>query len=185
MRFEAEILSHDLHALLGVPRGATADQIRSAYRQRARCSHPDLNPGDPDAGHRMALLNRAVRVLLDPGLRGDYERARRRFVGAARTRGGKNWFDHAESADVEWRSPEARPASPSTPGQCAFRRRVRHAGASVASRAEDALRRLGNDQRLMLAALCIALGSGLLVFAHPSNAFWTRAEPAQVGVTEP
>lgn len=185
MRFEAEILSHDLHALLGVPTGATADQIRSAYRQRARTSHPDLNPGDPDAGRRMALLNRAVRVLLDPAQRRDYERARRKFSGAAHERAAKNWFDQREFADVEWRRPDVRPASPSTPGQRAFRRRVRHAGASVASLAEDALRRLGNDQRLMLAALCIALGSGLLVFAHPSNAFWTRSEAAQVGVTEP
>lgn len=185
MRFEAEFLSHDLHALLGVPSGATREQIRAAYRLEARKSHPDLNPQDPDAGRRMALLNRAARVLLDPVLRADYERARRICAGKWSGEVSRSWFEHPESAEVEWRAPDARPAAPVTPGQRAFRRRVRHTSANVASRAQEALRRVGNEQRLVLAALCIAFGSGLLVFARPSNAFWTGAESAQMGVPEP
>jgi curved DNA-binding protein CbpA len=188
MRFEAEFLNQDLHALLGVPSGATSEQIRSAYRLRARKSHPDLNPQDPDAGRRMALLNRAVRVLLDPVLRGDYERARR---ASPRGRPGhppeasRSWFEYSEFGDIDWGSPDARPASPATPGQRAFRRRVRHSGAKLASRAQEALRNVGNEQRLMLAALCIALGSALLVFARPSNAFWSGSATAQIGTSEP
>jgi hypothetical protein len=46
------------------------------------------------------------------------------------------------------------------------------------------LRSVGNEQRLALAAFCIALGSGLLVWSHPSNAFWTRAS-AQSSSAQP
>lgn len=184
MRFEAEFLSEDLHALLGVPRDATREQVRSAYRLQARASHPDLNPQDPDAGRRMALLNRAARVLLDPVLRADYEQARSARLRPRAPRSGegsRSWFEYEESADVDWGVPESRPVAPVTPGQRAFRRRVRHTSGNVASRAQEVLRRVGNEQRLMLAALCIALGSGLLAFARPSNAFWTGAESAQIG----
>jgi curved DNA-binding protein CbpA len=188
MRFEAEFLNHDLHALLGVPGGATSEQIRSAYRLKARNSHPDLNPQDPDAGRRMALLNRAVRVLLDPVLRGDYERARRASLRAQpghAAEASRSWFECPDLGDLDWRGPETRPAPPATPGQRAFRRRVRHSGANLASRAQEALRKVGNEQRLVLAALCIALGSGLLVFARPSNAFWSGSATAQIGASEP
>lgn len=186
MRFEAEFLNHDLHALLGVSSGATSEQIRLAYRLRARRSHPDLNPRDPDAGRRMALLNRAVRVLLDPVLCGDYERARRASLQGRlehAPEAAPSWFDCSEPGDLDWRSPETQPAPPATPGQRAFRRRVRRSGAKLASRAQEALRSVGNEQRLLLAALCFALGSGLLVFARPSNAFWTGSTTAQIGAS--
>jgi DnaJ-class molecular chaperone len=173
MRFEAEFLKQDLHALLGVPSSATEQQIRAAYRQQARASHPDLNPHDPEAGQRMARLNRAARVLLDPALRRHYERARVRAAAGGQGPAGR-WYDAAETADVDWRGPDAAPAAPPTPAQRAFFRRVRPASAGFAARAQETLRRVGNEQRLALAAFCIALGSGLLVWSHPSNAFWTR-----------
>lgn len=186
MRFEAEILNHDLHALLGVSNSASTEQIRAAYRLQARASHPDLNPQDPEAGRRMALLNRAVRVLLDPALRRHYEHARRGVGGAgkAQSYGSQRWYEHPESGDVDWGAPDPKTAAPATPAQQAFRRRVRHTGAGMASRAQETLRRVGNEQRLALAALCIALGSGLLVWSHPSNAFWTRGA-TQTASAEP
>jgi curved DNA-binding protein CbpA len=174
MRFEAEFLKQDLHALLGVPSTATQEQIRAAYRQQARASHPDLNPHDPEAGQRMARLNRAVRVLLDPALRRHYEQARRVMAGVAQGPASR-WYDASGSADIDWGCPDSTPATPPTPAQRAFRRRVRPASAGFAARAQETLRGLGNDQRLALAAFCIALGSGLLVWSHPTNAFWSRA----------
>jgi tetratricopeptide (TPR) repeat protein len=45
--------------------GATADDIRSAYRRLARIMHPDVNPADAHAHLRFVTLNQAYQVLLD------------------------------------------------------------------------------------------------------------------------
>jgi curved DNA-binding protein CbpA len=85
----------NLYEVLGVASDASADEIRSAYRLRARQLHPD-NPGAPeDAEERMAELNHAYAVLHDPS----HRRAYAQSTGA----GGSSGLDsHSEaSAFVE------------------------------------------------------------------------------------
>src|SRR5580692_11980892 len=57
---------HDYYDTIGVPRKATADEIRKSYRKLARKHHPDLNPGDKSAEDRFKNVQEAYDVLSDP-----------------------------------------------------------------------------------------------------------------------
>jgi molecular chaperone DnaJ len=57
-------VAKDYYGILGVPRDATADDIKRAYRKLARQYHPDVNP-DPSAQERFKEINAAYEVLSD------------------------------------------------------------------------------------------------------------------------
>src|SRR5215813_13264665 len=63
----------DLYAILGLSKGASADQVRKAYRKLARKFHPDLNPGDKQAEERFKDLSLANDVLSDEKKRALYD----------------------------------------------------------------------------------------------------------------
>lgn len=68
--------SPDYYARLGVRPAASADEIRRAYRQKARETHPDHNPDDPRAAERFRRIKEAYRVLRDPERRARYDDVR-------------------------------------------------------------------------------------------------------------
>ncbi len=55
----------DPYEVLGVPRGASAAAIKSAYRKLAKKHHPDANKNDPKSAARFSELNSANEILGD------------------------------------------------------------------------------------------------------------------------
>lgn len=82
----------DHYRILGLTRGASAGDVKRAYRTLVRQAHPDVNPGDPSADVRFNQIRTAYDVLSDPEQRAAYDR------GA----------DH----DLVFRGGEPRPPSP-------------------------------------------------------------------------
>src|SRR5580658_3945584 len=68
-----QVPKHDYYDTLSVPRTASADDIRKAYRKLARKYHPDLNPGDKSAEERFKNVQEAYDVLSDSKKRSMYD----------------------------------------------------------------------------------------------------------------
>jgi molecular chaperone DnaJ len=67
-------MARDYYATLGVGKDATTDEIKKAFRQLARATHPDANPGDAHAEAKFREAAEAYEVLVDPERRRRYDR---------------------------------------------------------------------------------------------------------------
>ncbi|HEU4411369.1 MAG TPA: J domain-containing protein [Polyangiaceae bacterium] len=79
------------YEVLGVPRDASPDELKAAFRRLAARHHPDRNPGDAEAQHRFKEVNAAYQLLSDPQKRAMFDR-----FGSAEGpfgRGGAQPFD--------------------------------------------------------------------------------------------
>ena len=77
----------DPYEVLGVPRGANAAAIKSAYRKLAKKYHPDANKNDPKAAARFAELNSANEILADEDKRKQFDRGEIDAEGKPRFQG--------------------------------------------------------------------------------------------------
>jgi molecular chaperone DnaJ len=67
-------MASSLYETIGVPKNASPDEIKRAYRKLARQYHPDKNPGDEAAETRFKEVQHAYDVLSDPDKRKQYDR---------------------------------------------------------------------------------------------------------------
>ncbi len=79
-------MNENPYDILGVPRTASMDEVKKAYRKKARENHPDLNPDDPAAESRMNKINEAYDRIVNPEKYAASD-ARKRGYGAPYTPG--------------------------------------------------------------------------------------------------
>ena len=71
-----EWFDKDYYAVLGVPKNASAAEVKKAYRKLAQQHHPDTKQGDPDAENRFKEISAAYDVLGDAEKRKAYDQVR-------------------------------------------------------------------------------------------------------------
>ncbi|MCW2572389.1 MAG: molecular chaperone DnaJ [Frankiales bacterium] len=85
-----DYVEKDYYAALGVPKDATAADIKKAYRKLARDLHPDKNPDNKAAEDKFKAVSEAYDVLSDDSKRKEYDEARSLFgAGGFRGAGGQ------------------------------------------------------------------------------------------------
>lgn len=56
----------DPYKVLDLPRSASQDEVKKAYRRKAKEYHPDMHPDDPEAGRKMNEINEAYDQIMNP-----------------------------------------------------------------------------------------------------------------------
>lgn len=131
----------DYYAVLGIQKGASAEEIKKAYRKLAVKYHPDKNPGNASSEKKFKEINEAYEVLKDPQKRAAYDQMGHAAFssgmgggGGFNAGGGFSGFHHAESGSFSDILNEM------------FGDFMGGAGASAGARAQSS-RRAGSDLR--------------------------------------
>lgn len=181
MRLDRELRHLDLYVLLGVAPSATREELRRAYRRKVLATHPDLERAEPhEAERRMAALNVAAGVLLDPERRAAYDRlrgephgARRVAVsapfGGARSGGARSGGAlFGGGGDGEWSEPlRARAWARAVPEARELLWRLRPWPARAAERLSSAIAAWSPRRHAAVMAVSVVMAAGLIAEARP------------------
>ncbi len=85
----------EFYQTLGVPRDASDEEIKKAYRKLAMAYHPDRNNGSAESEEKFKAITEAYDVLRDPNKRAVYDR-----YGEAGLRGGAGGFHHVDLSEA-------------------------------------------------------------------------------------
>jgi len=99
----------DYYDTLGVARGASEKDIRTAFRKLARKHHPDVNDSDPASEEKFKEINEAYTVLSDADSRRKYDRYGDDWKRAGDFEqsgfGGGRGFSHFKCSPYDWTWP--------------------------------------------------------------------------------
>ena len=102
-------MADDPYVILGVPKGASQDDISKAFRKLAKELHPDVRPNDKAAAERFQRVSQAYELLGDPAKRVRFDRGEIDATGEPR----RNYQTHGAGQPFggrTWRGPGAGPA---------------------------------------------------------------------------
>ncbi|MGC1120960.1 MAG: molecular chaperone DnaJ [Candidatus Methanofastidiosia archaeon] len=94
-------MSRDHYEVLGVPKSATQEEIKKAYRRLARKYHPDVNPNKAEAEEKFKELSEAYEVLMDSEKRRMYDQYGHEGVKSSFGGRGFQWSDFSHYSDLE------------------------------------------------------------------------------------
>jgi DnaJ family protein C protein 17 len=134
----ARSTTEDYYELLSVPFDAEESVIKRAYRKASIRYHPDKNPDNKDAADRFIALGWARDILIDPKLKGEYDRARTR-------RREKAFQDELLSGNRRKMKEELERRERESADFGASLKRKRAADMSEAERREQEIQRLAED----------------------------------------
>ena len=83
----------DPYRVLGIDKNATEEEIKKAYRKKAKECHPDLHPDDPDAQQKMNEVNEAYDMLKNP------DKYRQQSYSQAYSNPYQNAYQYADFTD--------------------------------------------------------------------------------------
>ncbi len=90
----------DYYEVLGIQKGASEDDIKKAYKKKAREYHPDLHPDDPTCEDKMKEVNEAYEVLSDAEKRSRYDQFGHAGVDPSYSNGGGGFSGMSGFGDI-------------------------------------------------------------------------------------
>jgi molecular chaperone DnaJ len=95
-------MKKDYYEILGVPRNASTEDIKKAYRQKAKQHHPDMNPDKKqEATEKFKEVSEAYEVLMDPQKKQLYDQYGHEGVSQTFRGGGFSWDDFHHFEDLQ------------------------------------------------------------------------------------
>ena len=183
MRLGSEVLSADLYAILEVPETASPERIKRSWRRLAMQSHPDRGTGDrEEAEGRMARINVAASILLDPARRAAYDRHRRSLRG-------EPWPAAVEPSSLEWEPapprPDRRSWIPTSAELGALVSRIRPWSGRALLAIAETTHAWPPKRHAAALAICVVMALSLIAHAKPRSLPFLHAKPPALGVAYP